>query len=202
MKKTLVILFCFISSVQIGGQVALAIYYGDVGPPGSNEVQIAKVGVIMPLGKILLARKGTAYCAIKFIKFWTGKTEEDFFARYESYYQDDGTGDFSSRNVKYKEAKLSFPKPRGIGRFAFSFGNRNICCGSLRLQWAGEGSVFFYAEGQDQGDYGIELAPTPWTDISQVNVRDFRIKWYRYDENRKRVNTPIDKLWEGNQNKK
>jgi hypothetical protein len=45
-------------------------------------------------------------------------------------------------------------------------------------------------------DYGIELAPTPWTDIKELNIKDPRIKWYKYDEKRERVFIPIDKLWE------
>jgi hypothetical protein len=72
----------------------------------------------------------------------------------------------------------------------------------LKLQWAGRGSVFFYAEGQEQGDHGIELAPTIWTDISEVDVFDPRIKWYRYDEQRKRMNISIDQLWESKESDK
>jgi len=45
-------------------------------------------------------------------------------------------------------------------------------------------------------DYGFELAPTPWTDIKDVNIKDPRIKWYKYDEKRERFFIPIDKLWE------
>lgn len=184
----------------------LAFYYGDAGPPGPNDVHIGKTAIVMPLGKILLVRRDSAYCAIKFIKFWSENTSEagtvfvasgsDEYAIYDSYYQGDNTGDFSKKDVQFKKEKLSFPKPRGIGRLAFSFGNKEIKCGNIGLLWSGKGSVHFYGEGQKQGDYGIELAPTEWTDISQVNVFDPRLKWYRYDENRKRVNIPVDQLWE------
>lgn len=184
------------TSIQAVGEEIQAFYYGDVGPPGPNDVHIGKTAIVIPLGKILLVRRGSDYCEIKFTEFWTGKTEEDVYAMYESYYQGDKTGDFSKQNLKFRKDKLAFPKPRGIGRLTFSFGNRNIHCGPLKLQWAGRGSVFFYAEGQKQGDYGIELAPTKWTDISQVNVFDPRLKWYRYDEKRQRVNIPVDQLLE------
>lgn len=184
----------------------LAIYYGDIDPPKDNEVHVGKTVIVMPLGKILLVRKDAAYCVIKFTKIWSENTSEvgtlfvasgsDEYATYESYFQGDKTGDFSKKNVQFKKEKLSFPKPRGIGRLAFSFGNKEIKCGGIKLFWGGKGSVSFYGEGQKQGDYGIELAPTKWTDISEVNVFDPRLKWYRYDENRKRVNIPVDKLWE------
>lgn len=180
----------------------IAFYYGEIGPPGPNDVHIGKTAVVIPLGKILLVRRDSDYCAIKFTEFWTGKTEQDVYAIYESYYQRDKTGDFSKKTVEFRKDKLAFPKPRGIGRLAFSFGNRTICCGSLKLKWAGRGSVFFSAEGEKQGDSGIELAPTIWTDISEVEVFDPRIKWYRYDEERKRMNISIDQLWEGKESDK
>ena len=206
MKKLVMILCCLIAATQIGGGEVLAIYYGDIDPPKDNEVHVGKTVIVMPLGKILLVRKDSEYCAVKFTRFWSENTSEvgsifvaagsDEYAVYESYYQGDKTGDFSKKNVEFKKEKLSFPKPRGIGRLAFSFGNKEIKCGSIKLFWGGKGSVSFYGEGQDQGDYGIELAPTKWTDISQVNVFDSRLKWYRYDEKRKRVNIPVDQLWE------
>jgi len=196
MKKLVIIFFCLMVCMQIRGGEVLAFYYGDTGPPGPNEVHIGKTAIMMPLGKILLVRRNSEYCAVIFTDFWVGKTEEDLYAKYESYYQGDKSGDLSRQNVKYKNRKLSFPKPRGIGRLAFSFGNKEIQCGTIRLLWSGQGAVHFYREGKAQGDYGIELAPTKWTDISQVNVFDQRLKWYRYDENRKRVNIPVDQLWE------
>jgi hypothetical protein len=168
-------------------------------PPVPNDVHIGPNGVVISLGRIALIRRASEYCAVKFTNFWTGKTEEDRYAEYESYYQGDNTGSFSNRNVKFRKGKLSATKPRGIGRFAFTFGNRDIRCGPIRLWWGGGGSVHFFSSNQKQGDYGIEIAPTIWTDISQVDVYDPRIKWYRYDEERPRLNIPIEKLWENKQ---
>lgn len=199
MRKLTLILCCSVIFFSIGDRKVMSFppfYYGDVGPPGPNDVHIGETAIIMPLGKILLIHKGANYGAIKFTDFWTGKTGEDYYARYESYYQVDKTGDLTKKNVKYREEELSFPKPLGVGRLAFSFGNTEVKCGPIRLFWSDKGAVHFYRLSQGQGDHGIELAPTKWTDISQVNVFDSRLKWYRYDDKRQRVNIPIDKLWE------
>jgi len=184
----------------------MAFYYGDVGQPRHDEAHIGQTAIVMPLGYLLLVRQDAEYCAINFTKAWSENTSEvgsmfvasgsDEYAIYNSWYQGDKSGDFSNKNVEFKTGKLSLSKPRGIGRLAFSSGNKEIKCGSIKLLWSGNGSIHFYSKGQEQGDYGIELAPTPWTDITKVNVFDPRIKWYRYDENRKRINIPIDKLWE------
>lgn len=189
-------MLCSVAFVQTGEREALAIYYGDVGPPGPNDVHIGKTAIEMPPGRILLVRKDSEYCAIKFIDFWSGETEEAFYARYETYHQGDGSGDFTKKNVRLETKKLSASKLYGIGRFSFRFGESDIRCGHFRLFWFGKGSVFFYSSSQDAGDYGVELAPTKWSDISEVNVFDPRLKWYRYDESRQRVNIPIDRLWD------
>lgn len=208
MNIFIIILCCLIANVLIGAQEVMAIlpiYYGESGPPGPNEVHIGAMGIVMPIEKILLVRKGSEYCAIKFTKLWSENTSEistlfvaagsDEYALYESYYQGDGTGDFSKKkNIQLKKEKLSFLKPRGIGRLAFSFGNREIKCGTIKLRSISN-AVSFYAASQKPGDYGIELAPTKWTDISEINVFDPRLRWYRYDENRQRVNIPVEKLW-------
>jgi len=197
-KLAILILFYFITCAQTqGGSVVASDQGKNVSPPEPDEVLIGPNGVIMPLRRILLIRKGSDYCAVEFTNFWTGKTDEDLYAAYESYYQDDKTGDFTNKNVKFKKGELSSAKPRWIGGgHTFSFGNKEIQCGYIRLWWTGKGAVYFFGNLKAQSDYGIELAPTPWTTISEVNVFDPRVKWYRYDETRKRVNIPIDKLWE------
>lgn len=161
----------------------------------NNKVIVTPVAIRIPLGKILLVRRDKSYCAVKFTKFWTGKTKQDCFADYISYYQGDGTGDFSKKTMEVKTGNLSSPKPRGVGRFAFSFGNKEVQCGPIRLFWFGDGWLNFYGEGKHEGDYGIELAPTKWTDISKVNVFDQRLTWYKYDSQRSDIEIPGDQLW-------
>jgi hypothetical protein len=168
----------------------------DVKPLNPDEIGIAPNAIRVPVGTILLARKNQGYCAIKFTKFWTGKTPDDEYATYESYYLGDRTGDFTSKNIKFNAKKLSRPRLRGIGRLSLSFGNTDIQCGPVKLFWSGIGWVHFFNSNQTQGDHNVELAPTRWTDTSQINLFDPRLRWYRYDENRRRVKFPITSLWE------
>lgn len=198
MKRLSVIIFCLVLWIDLlGGEVTAFEQPGNIGSSDSDDVIIAPNAVVMPLGRILLVRKDSKYCAVKFTKFWAGKTEEDLYASYEVYYQGDNTGDFSKKNVEFKKGDLAAPKPRGMGRLAFSFGKKEIKCGSITLQWDGKGSIYFYRFDQDEGDYGIHLAPTKWIDISQLNVSDPRLKWYGYDAKRQRIVIPIDQLWPG-----
>jgi hypothetical protein len=170
----------------------------------SEEVGIGGNAIQMPLGRILLVHKDSQYCAVKFTETWKGKTESARFTNYESYYQGDGSGDFSSKGVQFTKDTL-VDRQSVLGRlYPVPFGHRNqeIKCGPIRLFWSGIDWVCFFGLKQKQGDYGIELAPTKWTDISQVNVFDPRLKWYRFDEKRKHVRIPIDQLWEDGEEKK
>ena len=198
MKKFIMSLFILIISLQIGKSELLAFYYGESGPPGPNEVHIGQTAIEMPRDRILLVRRQSDYCAIKFTKFWTGKTEEDLFAAVESYYPNKKNGYFSGKNVEVRKEELSSPKA-GWSLFGHPFAiglKEKIQCGPFTLWWIGRGAVYFFERSQTQGDHGMEFAPTKWTDISEVNVFDPSLKWYRYDESRQRINIPIDKLWE------
>lgn len=171
--------------------------------PKANEVMIAPNAIGIPLGRILLIRKSSDYCAVRFTQCWTGKTDYEQHAEYESYYQGDKTGEFGKSNVKYRKEEVYYKKPSfSIFGHPISVGDkRDIQCGPIELWWSGLNcitAVYFNRHDLKQGDYyGIELAPTKWSNISEVNVFDPRLKWYRYDDNRKRVNIPIDRLWDG-----
>lgn len=169
-----------------------------------DKVHIGPNGVVMPLGRLALVRKGIEYGAVKFTKFWLGKTEDDRYANYISYFQGDGSGDLTRENIEVTREQLVMRRYWGLGHLRFPVGHQNmdVKCGPYKMFWFGGGSLYFFAWGQRQGDYGIELAPTKWTDISQVNAFDPRLKWYRYDEMRPRANIPIDQLWEDGEGKK
>ena len=162
-----------------------------------NKVLIAPNAILMPPGKILLIRKNrTIYGAIKFTNFWTGESEDDWFAEYISYYQPNlKDGHFGGENLLVKKGKLSSPKPWGIGRLSFSFGKKEIQCGSIKLYWSGKGSVYFYRANQKEGDHGIELSPTNWSNKSEVDFLDSRVQWYKFDPTRQRSTINIDQLW-------
>jgi hypothetical protein len=156
--------------------------------PGPDEVLIYRTGVSMPLGRILLIRKGSEYCALKFTKSWLGETDNDHYTAYEFHYQADGGGDFSKNNVESGAGELFFPRVRGwMGIPVISGAKQTIRCGGIKLTWLFIATVRFLNN---------ELAPTPWTSITEVNVHDPKIQWYRQDRSRKDRTVHIDRLWD------
>jgi len=199
-----IIIFCLATIIQTIGGVVFAQEKGRYGQeiPGPNEVRIGGMGVVIPLGRILLIRRGLEYGAVKFTEAWTGKTGKEWHANYESYYQGDKSGDFSKKNVQFRRGKVIQTEGIFFGGHSWSLRtNIDIRCGPIRLAWSYKTFLSFRPSGKDPADYGIELSPTKWTDISEVNVFDQRLKWYRYDEKRDKFRIPIDQLWEDNEKK-
>jgi hypothetical protein len=166
--------------------------------PGPTEVHIGPNAIHMPLGRILLVRRGSEHCAVKFNAVWTGVIiKGNLYAAYESAYQADGTGDFTKSNVQHWKGKLRWTIGISVGgghRLRL-FARPDVECGPIKLFWSYKTWVSFSGSEQGQGDFGIELAPTKWTDFSEINVFDRRLKWYRYDENREDKIIEIDQLW-------
>jgi len=88
-------------------------------------------------------------CAVKFTEAWQGKTEDDEYANYESYYQADGSRDLTKENVKVTKGHLVKRRYWGIGKLSFPVGRQNmdVRCGPIKMFWIGGGSVYFYARG-------------------------------------------------------
>ncbi len=168
--------------------------------PSPDEVHIGPLAIGMPIGKILLVHKDKNYSAVKFTKYWTEKDGQEKYATYEVHSQKDGTGNFLENNVEVIKGRASFLPPRGIFYpLIWQPGKPDVKCGFVSLAWSpwcNVCHVAFFKRGKPAGDYGIELAPTPWGDIKEVNVFDQRLKWYKYDVSRKRRNISISKLLE------
>jgi hypothetical protein len=147
--------------------------------------------------RVSIIHKDSRYCALKFTRFWTEKNGTERYATYESYYQGDGSGDFSRNSVTKSEGVASDLPLKGPFRpFIYQPGKSYVECGPSKLVWEYKTKVGFGPPNKGRGAFGFELAPTLWIHVSQVNVLDARLIWYRDDEKRKSVVIPVEKLWE------
>lgn len=184
-----------VASIAIAGAVGLGLGIGMAEDIEESKLRMHALvtwyDASAPLGKILLTRKDARVCAIRFKEYRRGndaKTptlfssgEESVYAKYECFCPGEGSRGFS--NVTNGE--LSKGPLRGIGRLAFQTGEANVKCGGVKLPWSYPTRVSFQIYGTRLGDHGIELAPTRWTDINEINLSDARLHWFRYDEGRK-----------------
>lgn len=179
--------------------------YKDAEARARTHAAISYWGASAPLGRFLLIRNGNDFCAVRFTDFhrggdakpearWTGG-EESLYAEYDWYYQGDGSGDFTKPTVQSGHWKLS--QKAAVGLFhplVWPRGVTIVRCGPFRLGWIYPNNVGFHTTNRKEDDRGNELAPTKWREIVEVNVRDPRLRWYRFDEKRQDIDIPIEQL--------
>lgn len=171
---------------------------------GRRFVRIDKNGVDVPVSRFLLIRKGRDVCALRFVQFHTGYNDngppaeyggkEHEYARYELYHATNGESVvFSASRAEMR--KLHNNPWTGHGSWE-STGPSTVLCGPHRFQWTYPTSVGFHKRWWDrEPDREAEFAPTAWTAISEVNVGDRRLKWYRFDASRTTQEIPIEGFW-------
>jgi hypothetical protein len=172
-----------------------------------RHVLLTSFSVSSPTGYWLLARKDNMACAIRFTDFKVARSagyasfseptsnsennihgEGRIYAEYDFFSQTDGSGDFKKSNVSLGHNKAT----RADGNWG-GYGDLTGC-GSLILQIGSFGIGVAFNLSEPQGE-SVELAPTKWQDVGEINISDPRIKWYRYDKTRRDIKIPIEDLW-------
>lgn len=150
---------------------------------------VTAMGVNSPIGRWALLRKGENLCAVRFTAFHRAHPDdksvkdyqESFFADYDWIYQGDGSGELSKPNVKYGHSQAD--KKPNIWRFPR--GKNFIECGPMKATWWYPNGIAliardFHPEKANHSN-DIEIALTGWKDVTNVNAKDSRLIWYRYD---------------------
>ncbi len=161
----------------------------------STHAFVSWDGVSAPLGRIALMRRGSDLCSIRFTGFH--REEEapgvlavggpSYFAEYDWYH-------LTAQRIESGHRKVDRKPGWGFSfLMAFTRGSPFIKCGSFEPLWSYPNIVRFL-EGNDRHDYGIELAPTNWRDVADVDVANPSLRWYRYDEKRRPILVPWEDL--------
>ncbi|HOM11219.1 MAG TPA: hypothetical protein PLV81_13840 [Spirochaetota bacterium] len=166
--------------------------YGDqmnIQKPPLNEKPIIKIfdtEIEMPFGYYALVKKDNKLCAVRFLETGQHHKKDKRYAIYEYYYQGDGTGDFLIKTAKHGMGKATYNSFCIIGRLCFNTGNMNMACGEINIKWYG-GRGISYGDGLNRNEKisdvikaGVQIAPTKWTDIKDVNITEKGLKWYKY----------------------
>jgi hypothetical protein len=192
------------AAVVLMGAIVLALSTGMAQEIDETKLKtyaaVTWFDVAAPFGNFILIRKGASLCALRFTEYHRGNdakpptvwssNEESLDAKYECFCQ-------SEKSVGFGRATLGQVNQRalwGIGRLAFGGGEQHVRCGSFKLAWMYPIRVSFHPKGTRLGDHGIELAPTRWSAIHEVNVSDSRLRWFRLAERRKETYIPIEDL--------
>ena len=146
--------------------------------------EIGKTGIHIPLDSIVLIREDNKIGGFKFVYY------EDKKAEYEWYYPIKGNETRINKGKGTVEDKFWTL----LGRLSFQSGEIDIILGPLKAEWTTNNVICFFYEDKDGNNKYIELAPTNKTRIEDIDLGDPKIKWYKYDENRKSVTIPLSDL--------
>jgi hypothetical protein len=163
------------------------------------NAEIGRWWVRTPAGYFLLIRKDNTACAIRFTDFnisHLGAISKEV-AEYDYFGQTDGSSNFKKSNLNIGHGKL---KQTDLGHSTpwippAQNDINTIKCGALTLRWFGLVGVSFYEGAATTPDEGIELAPTKWSDINEIDFGDPKLTWYRYDKTRQYTQISIENLW-------
>jgi len=135
--------------------------------------------VRVPPGYFLLIRKGMDVGAIRFMEFRKGHDNLIGSAKYESYFLTQGKGSFSDSAAILKSGSVTTKMLSGFGRLSFGGGRRKLRIGNWTFTYRFPTWVSMYPDGEVEQDFGYEFAPTSAEEVSQIDVTNNRLRWYR-----------------------
>jgi hypothetical protein len=147
--------------------------------PNGRDAFVKENAVNIPVGTILLARQKNQYCAVQFTS--ASWSKEETHASYKSWFIGDPTRSSKDRKVKPREDQVYQKEPLSIvGRVAAARSQDKVFCKKLTLKWSGaqqQTAWIYFDEGKT-----LELAPTTWQDIGEVNVQAATLRWFKYGD--------------------
>lgn len=148
-----------------------------------SQFVVGPSAIRLPRGVFLLIRKGKEYGAIRLLTVKPGKDPQHGTATYESYFQGDTTGSFLAVNTAKRSGELSTKPLTGIGRLSFGGGKHKLRVGKWQFDCYFLQLMDMYPSSEEEGDHGFEFAPTSARDLSQIDVFDKQLQWFRFDAN-------------------
>lgn len=188
--------------LMLGNVIASSAFADPVCDKASDSATIDWHQVSAPSGKFLLMKGSAGVCAIRFTKYEKSeKVPPSIFssggethkARYEWYFQGDGSSAFTNENAQHGTDEVSHGPMVGVGRAGYEKGDPYLKCGPFKTFWMQPTSVSFSSKVSCK-EATLELSPTNWEEISQVRADDSKLKWYHCDEKRKSFTIPKEEL--------
>jgi hypothetical protein len=169
-----------------------------------SNAEIYATAVGAPLGYILLMRKDGDTCAIRFTEFHRGNdskpqtrfrtNEETLYAEYDWHSLGDKNRNQAKRNAMSGHESLIYKPIVGYGHLRIQRGKVTVKCGALEATWAYPVSVSLLKPNGTYESNGIEVAPTQWAHVGDVNLSSPELVWYQYSEARELAYIPLEDL--------
>jgi len=155
-------------------------------PSGLEEKYIMTANsVSVPVGRYVILKKDNKFGVVKFIE------AKENSAIYEWYCGINQNGFFSRENSQFGKNKLkNWFIPIWSG--GIQLGNVEIKCGEIKVLWSSYTGICVDRKNEERWE--VVVSPTGWTEIEKVNIFDKRLKWYKFDPDRKEEMIPLADL--------
>lgn len=149
----------------------------------NNKFVVGPRFVHMPKGVFVLVRRGREIGAIRFTRIEPSGAIGQGSATYESYFQGDGSGSFLTTNVVKRSGEITIKPLKGISHSTmWQPGQDKLWVGKWWFGCLGITLVNMSPHFGEKAN-GFEFAPTSARDVSEIDISDKRLQWFRYDSN-------------------
>jgi len=179
--------------------------YDEAAVKAQSHAVIRNFMAAAPLKSFLIIRENENVCAIRFTEFHRGHDakprtffnsgHESLYAEYDWYSQTEDGKRFEPLKTNSGHRTLDQQPWFGISlHLSFQMGDTFVKCGPFKLPWTYPNNVGFTFPFSRKPDSNIELAPTNWQNISDIDLENKSLRWYRWDETREEMLIPIAEL--------
>lgn len=141
-------------------------------------------GIELPIGAILLVRRNNQLGAIHLTRISADSTEWLGDSAYESWFQSDSSQFLSETSRQTGNLHLRPSKGPGRGMYIYKPGPYRARIGKWLFGFDGPNKMVMTDHSSVKGDYGdrgFQFAPTSACSLSELNIHDPRLRWFRYD---------------------
>lgn len=138
--------------------------------------------ITMPMNRLVLVRSGEHFGAFKILRLASRKGVVNG-AKYEYWYQGDGSADLSEQNVAHGSG-IVFERYRKVDdtEVEDAGSELNIKAGRLWVEWSSGNHIYVQPHWTENGNPVTErpeITATPWSDVSQVDVMSPDLRWIK-----------------------
>jgi hypothetical protein len=152
--------------------------------------------VTLPVGAFLLVRNGSQMGAIRLTSLTPGPNRAEGRSNYESFSLPDKSTSFTANSVDHQTGDIYIGETVGVHAvFVYTKGHNQVLIGKWKFYFSypdliNMANVSFWKGRHDQG---FEFAPTSACQLSEIDVTDKRLRWFRWEKTTQ-VTLPLAEL--------
>lgn len=151
----------------------------------ATQFKVSVGTVTMPIGAFLLVRNGSQLGAIRLTSLTPGANRAEGRSDYESFFLPDKTTSFTANGVSHQTGDVYIGETVGVHAvFVHTKGHNKAKLGPWEFWFSFPDTLNMSPPSAWKGahDGGFEFAPTSACQVSEIDAKDRRLRWFRWDK--------------------